>query len=198
MSGETDAQVSGWTVDTLHSHVVRVMAELDLRYQQRFDAQQEALAAALLAAEKAVGTALTAAEKAVIKAETAADKRFEAVNEFRAQLADQAATFMPRLESDARFLAIEEKISGIAKMIERSEGRRAGDLQGSAEAQATSATQAAIQAQLADLARTAESQRATGAGRAAGITQAQALIASAIGVVLFVVTILATVMALKP
>lgn len=136
MSGETEADVSGWTVDTLHTHTIRVLSELDLRYQQRFDAQQEALAAALLAAEKAVGTALTAAEKAVIKAETAADKRFEAVNEFRAQLADQAATFMPRLESDARFAAVEEKISGIAKAIDRADGRTTGKSDGITQAQA--------------------------------------------------------------
>jgi hypothetical protein len=52
------------------------------------------------AADKAVTAALEAAEKAVGKAEIAAEKRFDAVNEFRAQLADQAATFLPRSEAD--------------------------------------------------------------------------------------------------
>jgi hypothetical protein len=46
----------------------------DLRYQQRFDAQQKALEAAALAAEKAVNAALAAAEKAVNAAQQAAEK----------------------------------------------------------------------------------------------------------------------------
>lgn len=66
----------------------------DLRYQQRFDAQTKALDAALAAAKEAVQTALAAAEKATVKAEVAADKRFDAVNEFRQTLSDQAREFV--------------------------------------------------------------------------------------------------------
>jgi hypothetical protein len=79
-------------------HVLALLAQMDLRYQQRFDAQGQALEAALLSAKEAVQTALTAAEKAVVKAETATEKRFESVNEFRATLSDQAASFPSRVE----------------------------------------------------------------------------------------------------
>jgi hypothetical protein len=65
-----------------------------------FLAQQLAMQTAFNAADKAVTAALEAAEKAVGKAEIAAEKRFDAVNEFRAQLADQAATFLPRSEAE--------------------------------------------------------------------------------------------------
>lgn len=42
-----------------------------------------------------------ASEKAIQKAEVASEKRFDSVNEFRAQLADQGQTFMPREVADA-------------------------------------------------------------------------------------------------
>jgi hypothetical protein len=109
----------------------------DLRYEQRFQAQTKALDAALAAAKEAVQTAMVAAEKATTKAESAAEKRFEAVNEFRAQLADQAATFIPRVESEARVSAIVELFdSKYTALIDRmdvltqanaaSQGRSAG------------------------------------------------------------------------
>jgi hypothetical protein len=136
VSGETEHNVSGWTVDTNHSHFENIMTERDklnaererhwtdkfiekdLRDQQRFDAQQKALTDALQSAEKAVTAALTAANTAVGKAETANEKRLDSVNEFRQTLVDQAATFMPRLESEAKVEAITEKIAELAKRVD--------------------------------------------------------------------------------
>jgi uncharacterized membrane protein YfbV (UPF0208 family) len=96
-----------------------LLAEMDLRYQQRFDAQGAALTAALLAAKEAVQTALTAAEKAVTKAETANEKRFEAVNEFRATLSDQASTFPSRIE----LTALAQRVTDMGTRLERVEAR---------------------------------------------------------------------------
>lgn len=121
MSGETEANVSGWTTDTLNNHVNRMFVEMDLRYEQRFKAQERAMEKAFEAAEsatnrafeaadKAVQAALAAQEKAVNKAETATEKRFEAVNEFRAQLADQAALFLPRKEYQVQHESLGEKV----------------------------------------------------------------------------------------
>ena len=75
-----DAQVDmrfGIQIEDLH----RQLAEADLRYQQRYDAQTKALDAARVAADLAVQAALVAAEKAVSKAEVAAEKRFDVVSE---------------------------------------------------------------------------------------------------------------------
>jgi predicted mannosyl-3-phosphoglycerate phosphatase (HAD superfamily) len=72
VSGETEANISGWTVDTLHSHVLAMLREKDLRDAQRFEARQLALRDALVGQEKAVNAALQAAQQAVQKAETAA------------------------------------------------------------------------------------------------------------------------------
>jgi hypothetical protein len=107
-------------------HVRALLIEMDLRYQQRFDAQTRALEAALLAAEKAVGTALTAAEKAVNKAEIAAEKRFESVNEFRGQLNDYQAMLLPRTEYAAAHQALVEKIIDLSSRVDRAEGTTSG------------------------------------------------------------------------
>lgn len=126
MAGETEEKVSAWTTDTLRLHVLAMLSESDKRYEQRFIAQQEAIQAALLAQKEAVNAALVAADRAVIKAELAAEKRFEAVNEFRATLADQAATLMPRAEAEARIGAMAEKLSEISDRVNRSEGNGTG------------------------------------------------------------------------
>ena len=141
--GETQKDPSGWTTDTLHAHMqsqvndmrVHLQTQLnDMRamLQERYEtqskavdaafvAQQVAMSTALTAAERAVSTAMLAAEKAVDKAEDAATKRFEAVNEFRGQLADQASTFIPRLEAEQRLSQNAEKITVL-------EGRVATDI----------------------------------------------------------------------
>lgn len=102
--------------DTLHrdqsAYFERVINELRTQLNERYDTQTKAIEAARLAAEKAVEAALSAAEQAVAKAEIASDKRFESVNEFRAQLGDQARTFMGRDESISRHERTTEMIAG--------------------------------------------------------------------------------------
>ena len=105
----------GWTFKTLLAHIRALMSEADRRYEQRFEAQ-----------EKAVGAALAAADRAVVKAELAADKRFDGVNEFRQTLSDQNATFITRTEAEA---AINRNTTDIAKLTARmdvSSGRGVG------------------------------------------------------------------------
>lgn len=126
MSGETEQAVSGWTVDTLKENIDGQLAGMDLRYQQRYDAQIKALDAALLAAEKAVQTALTAAEKAVTKAEVAAEKRFEAVNEFRQVLTDQTSTFLPRTEYITAHESLEKLVTTLTDRFNQAEGHGSG------------------------------------------------------------------------
>lgn len=100
---------------SLREHLEALIREQDIRNGQRFEAQ-----------EKAVAAALTAAGQAVQKAEVAAEKRFDAVNEFRAQLSDQAGTFMPRAETEIRFTAMQEKVDLIAHQQALLAGRGGG------------------------------------------------------------------------
>lgn len=64
---------------TLREHIEALLEQKDIRDQQRFDAQGQALTAALLAQQTAVTAAMAAAEKAVTKAEVATERRFECV-----------------------------------------------------------------------------------------------------------------------
>lgn len=109
----------------------------DLRYQQRFEAQSDALTAAFLAqqtamktaleaAEKAVQAALAAQERAVLKAELASDKRFESVNEFRKTLADQQVTFMPKAEASVVTSSQNTKIQDLKDEVSRLVNERVG------------------------------------------------------------------------
>lgn len=91
---------SDWTTDTLHAHIIALLGEKDLRDDQRFQAQQQALR-----------DALDKAEQAVDKANTATEKRFDSVNEFRGQLSDQAATFMQRSEALALITGVKEQLT---------------------------------------------------------------------------------------
>lgn len=98
-----------------------LIAAHDKRYEQRYEAQEKATDVALVAQKdavreafvaqkEAINAALASADRAVAKAEAAAERRFEAVNEFRAQLGDQQRTLMPRAEGESRLNALAEKI----------------------------------------------------------------------------------------
>ena len=114
-AGETGKEASGWTVDTLAVFMQRQIDDMWRALDERSSQQGTA-----------VRDALQAAEKAVTKAEVAAERRFEAVNEFRGQLSDQAGTFMPRSEADVRFGALTKDISELKKNSDESHGRGAG------------------------------------------------------------------------
>lgn len=126
----------GWTLDTLRDYVLTLIAALtdqqqqlraadDLRFAQRFEASQSAIAAAFLAQQTAmqtalaaqklaVDTALTAADRASTKAEVSADKRFEGLNELRGMVTDQQAAFIQRLEAVALITALTDKVAALA------------------------------------------------------------------------------------
>ena len=77
----------------------QLVDERDHRYEDRFTATDDK-----------TSLALTSSKEAVAKAEAATEKRFDAVNEFRKTLADQATGFMPRQEYIANHQSMQEKI----------------------------------------------------------------------------------------
>ena len=83
-----------------------MMEERDNRYQLRADAQ-----------DQSVKVAIVNADKAVAKAEASTEKRFESVNEFREQLADQATRLMPRSEYEVQHTALEEKVHLVERRV---------------------------------------------------------------------------------
>lgn len=119
--------MSGWTYKTLKHYLdarikaaeksfAALMHEREVRNNQRFDAQEKAVKAALDAAKEATG-----------KAETAADKRFNGLNELRDMVGDWRTEF-------ARQETVAEQMKGLAEKIE-GQGRQIAALdKGSGEA----------------------------------------------------------------
>lgn len=131
------APKEGWTVDTALDHLLALVAANDKRYEQRFEASQKALDAALTAQKEAtqaafaaqkegISAALAAADRAVQKAEAASEKRFEGVNEFRNTLSDQQRTLIPRTEVDVLVRGLNEKIGQLTKQADAVANERIG------------------------------------------------------------------------
>lgn len=108
------------------------MKKVSLRdyVDQRFEAQDKAVAAALAAQEKAVTAALAAADRAVAKAEGASERRFESINEFRGALSDSARLLMPRAEAEQASRAMSEKIDELTKRVNSKDDQGRGLHQG--------------------------------------------------------------------
>jgi len=103
--------------DIRHPDAVEPHVSLREYVDVRFESQERATTTALAAQEKAVAAALAAADRATTKAEAAADSRFQAVNEFRGTLTDQAQTFLPRAEFDTSKQGMVDKIDSLQRMV---------------------------------------------------------------------------------
>jgi len=117
---------------SLREFVERILAEMDRRYEQRFEAQQRATVDALAATRDALTIALSSAEKGAaatveanrqlaLKAEEAAEQRIQAHNNIRPwvqSLFDQSAERAAAIERRvSRFENREEGMSLTTKLI---------------------------------------------------------------------------------
>lgn len=69
-----------------------------------------------------------AQQEAIAKAEMANEKRFEAVNEFRANLADQTASFMPREVAESKFSELQKQVNVNTDRLNQTLGEKAGSV----------------------------------------------------------------------
>jgi len=125
MGGETEKEISGWTVDTLHIHLDQQFRDLRLQLDDKFKANRAQLDERFSSQQAMVKTALDSNEK-----------RFESINEFRAQLGDQQRTFVTRSESDIRIAALGEKVDDLSRRITDLDLRVTSELKGTAGSQA--------------------------------------------------------------
>jgi hypothetical protein len=121
---------SEWTIETLREYLTSRIDANEAAALQRFESSNTALQAALAAAKELVSNAQSAADRAVQKAEIASDKRFEGVNEFRAQLADQQRTLMPRAEVEVLLKAITDRVKAVEILQSQSSGTKIGITEG--------------------------------------------------------------------
>ena len=107
------ARELGVEVDALKA----LALERDRRYEDRFKGQETAVQAALAAQEKFNSAVSAASKEAILKAEASQIGVNERSNEFRGQLADQAATLMPRKETEASMQNIRDIVDREIKII---------------------------------------------------------------------------------
>jgi len=96
-----------WTLDSLYEFLERLIRESDRRYNERFNAQERAVEAALLSARSAV-------EKAEAESREwrrGSNEWRDAMNEWRDAMSDKDARFLTREEADARFMARDTRIT---------------------------------------------------------------------------------------
>ncbi len=110
-----------------------VAKERDKAWRDMLVAFQSAVDARFVATTAAQQSALESAKEAILTARTANEKRFDSVNEFRGQMADQARTFMPRGEANAMIQSNQDKIDALDKRLQNlnleqrdTRGRNAG------------------------------------------------------------------------
>jgi len=95
---------SQWTLLSLKEYLEKLLEEHFAKIDQQF----------------------LAMDRAVSKAEISTERRFESVNEFRAQLGDQARTFIPRKEVEVILNSLETKILEVSKCVEKMQNIKQG------------------------------------------------------------------------
>lgn len=121
-STDPAAGSSAATDVSLREHLTSVIDAFERRSDERFEAMKTM-----------VDTAFATAQTAIDKADVATEKRFEGVNEFRAQLSDQAARFVTREVMDAladKLLSQIDRnrqdLDALAKRVDLREGQSIG------------------------------------------------------------------------
>ncbi len=87
---------------------------------------KEAQATAFATQQEQIKAAFAAAKEAVDKAAIATEKRFDSVNEFRAQLKDQQALLMPRAEAEGKIRGNGDAIVTLTARLDQISGRSQG------------------------------------------------------------------------
>jgi len=94
------------TVETKFQANDKLDLERDKRYEQGRNSDAQAVSAAF-----------AASEKAILKAEQTGKENDAKNNEFRGQLTDQAATFMTRVEAEAQFRLLGQRLDELKTAV---------------------------------------------------------------------------------
>src|SRR4029077_14832968 len=105
---ETQKGTGGWTLDTLYTHFMSLLAEH----------------------EKAVKAALASADMAVNKAEYNSEKWRDSANEWRQAMDDREVKFLPRTEYQGAHQALIDRIGALENRVTKNEGTGQGLKQG--------------------------------------------------------------------
>ena len=92
-----------------------LMAERDLRHQQRYQASSDAL-----------DSALGCAKDAITKAEAAYEKRFDNTNQWKQTFSELSGKMVTRMEYSSAYDALKDKIEDVSGRIKVIEGKSTG------------------------------------------------------------------------
>jgi hypothetical protein len=98
---------------TLRQHLEAIIASNDARYEQRFKAQETAVAAAFAAQEKAIAAALSAVKEATERLASAFEVRMANTNEWRGTVESRDRLFMPRAEAEAIINSVKSQLDAL-------------------------------------------------------------------------------------
>lgn len=107
--------MSEWTINTLKEYLEETLRQRDIRLEQRFISQQDA-----------VQTALVTVKLQADKIDSETDKKFASVNEFRGLVKDTQATYITRSEVLAKIDTLSEQINAIKEAMTLLQGTRNG------------------------------------------------------------------------
>lgn len=111
--GDLQQQFATWSADV--SVQLAVLAEIKAGERLQLERVE--------AVRREADAALRSASEAIAKQERATETRFASVNEFRAQLNDQANLFMPRTEVDAANARYDQRINVLSEAQRMAMGR---------------------------------------------------------------------------
>lgn len=106
--------------------VRELFMESDRRYIQRFDLQDKAVSAALVAQEKAVSAALAAAEKAVSVAEQNSEKWRSNANEWRGAMDDREMKMVMKEHLNPVIGGLQKEVNELKTLTTLSTGKGQG------------------------------------------------------------------------
>lgn len=85
--------------------------------EQHILAVEDKVIGRVVALKELVDLSTEMSKEAITKAEIASEKRFEGLNELRGAMSDQATSYLPRIEAEARFNSHYDKIDQIAAAV---------------------------------------------------------------------------------
>jgi hypothetical protein len=103
-----------------------ILAERNLRTEERYKASQTAVSAAFEASQKAVSAAFEASDRAITKAEISIEKRADATYVALGELQRLLGGLMPRQEAEARYTNQEERLTALGSRLDKLEAIRQG------------------------------------------------------------------------
>lgn len=112
--GETKADPSSWTVDSLSTHIQALLNARDVMWMELRKSDQDISQQRFAAQRELTLQAMESAQRAINKAEIAVEKRLENTNEWRAAMNDRDVKLLPRMEYDRAHGDILQRVNDLA------------------------------------------------------------------------------------